>query len=184
MYYWVHRIFHALLLWYDHYSTIVWNPSSISMLIFPSLKTYSTRVNICHRSITLWKEYSFRAPLRARDATTHNYMYKTKLLLSLGYKPTSKMFPISQPNTSRPLRCVFCFRRFKYDQSLQTHLLADHSSTISALNHLRNYSKAASEVEACQFAPRRVSVIKKLENYLPWISLLLPAISEIKPQCH
>ena len=36
----------------------------------------------------------------------------------------------------RPLRCIFCFRRFKYETSRQEHMNFDHSDV---LYHLQKY---------------------------------------------
>ena len=67
--------------------------------------------------------------------------------------------------SSRPLQCVFCFRRYKYESSRQAHVIQDHSSDIIAdsLNQLKREQQAKPEND---LKPMRVSVIKRLENYV------------------
>ena len=67
---------------------------------------------MCHRNITIWKEYSFTGFLRGSDATTHNSLYKTNLVSRL-------------PHTHGSLRQPKCF------QSLNPTLL-DLSDAFSA----------------------------------------------------
>jgi hypothetical protein len=67
----------------------------------------------------------------------HKYFIREPNIIVSSSKVTIKnqllLFNINMDrNTARPLKCTYCFRRFKYTASLKDHIRTDHSAILLA----------------------------------------------------